>query len=156
MRTTIFPFGAESFRPIFWGLDKEFKDVLDSVDSTWSTREANSYELEENENAYLLAIDLPGVTESDLEINTEGKLLTIDAKRRKAFSKKDDAVKTISKQVTIPEGVNASEVQAHLANGILYLALPKAEELKPSRVKVTSGASKNKVWPELLNEKSKT
>lgn len=44
---------------------------------------------------------------------------------------------TYLRQVTLPTAVNADKAKAHFKNGILYLALPKAEEAKPRQIPVS-------------------
>ena len=45
-----------------------------------------------------------------------------------------------SRTVTVPDRVDASQVAASFASGILTITLPKAEAARPRHIAVTAGA----------------
>lgn len=72
----------------------------------------------ENDEGLLIICDLPGVAQSDADISFHEGLLTIDARRFK-------------RTFVVPESIDASQISARLADGVLTLVLPKREEAKP-------------------------
>lgn len=106
-------------------------------------------DLEENENGYLMTVDLPGVRKEDVQINLQGQTLTISGERKRAETVKGKdgsrrETRTYGKfqlSFTLPESVNVENIEANLENGVLSLALPKAESAKPRTIQIQSGKS---------------
>jgi HSP20 family protein len=101
-------------------------------------------ELAESGDAFTVRAEVPGFAPKDLDINLEGRRLTISGKREKHEERKDKKTvysETCSDQllrvVDLPADVNAEATKATLKNGILSLELPKAAPAK--KVLVTSG-----------------
>lgn len=153
MRTTFLPLDEFRIRPAFWGVERDLKHVIDSIDNAWQGTGKTFSDFEETENAYLISIDIPGVSKDDLEIDVENEKLNISGIRKRAFTDKNSTEK-ISKFVNIPKLVDKEQIQAHYENGVLYLAFPKIEESKPRKIKITEG-SKESSWKNLLGFKKK-
>ena len=100
--------------------------------------------LYETAEGYELQVPLPGVPADDLEVSIHDDVVTIKGQR----------TVTVPEQATrlwrgvqsgdfhfawrLPGEVNADEVQAHLADGVLRLTLPKAEHQRPRRIAVAA------------------
>lgn len=136
------PFKSVHIRPAFWGLDRDFKEVVDQIENTWSGRSTSSYEVKETDKAFLMSIDMPGVNKKDLEVQTEGKVLHIKATRRNPFSKdseggeSESTEKKISHNVRIPDSVDRDKIQARCEDGVLYLAFPKLDQVRAKKIDV--------------------
>lgn len=148
------PFKSVHIRPAFWGLDRDFKEVVDQIENTWSGRSTNTYEVKETEKAFLVSIDMPGVNKKDLEVHAEDKVLAITAIRRNPFANEveetDVKGKKVSHSVRIPDSVDREKIQARCEDGVLYLALPKKEQVKAKKIDVTDGQD-NSSWGNLLD-----
>ncbi len=153
MRTTFLPLDEFRIRPAFWGVERDLRQVMDSIDSIWEGTERTFTDFEETDQAYLMSIDIPGVSKDDLEIDMENERLVITGVRKRAFSDKTTTDK-VSKVVNIPKLVDKEKIQAHHENGVLYLALPKMEEAKPRKIKIVDG-NKESSWKNLLGFKKK-
>lgn len=100
----------------------------------------------ENENDFELHIALPGVPKDSINIGVDGDLLTISNTAEKKSETKSEEGETDKKEVkflrkefnynnfkrtfTLPESVNATEINASNENGVLTITLPKKEEAK--------------------------
>jgi HSP20 family molecular chaperone IbpA len=125
-------------RPTFWGLDRDLKDVLDTIESTWEgSRSSTLTNYKETEEGYFFSLEIPGVSKSNLEISFEGDKITIEGVKRSIFSQ--DTEEKISRVLTIPEKVAKDQIKAHYEDGVLYFALPKMEEEKPVKINFTDG-----------------
>lgn len=153
------PFKSMHLRPAFWGLERDFKDVVEQIESTWSGYSTNTYEIHETDKAYLMSIDMPGVSKNDLEIQAEAKVLNIKAVRRNPFDqdpkdasdiKESTAQRTISHTVKIPDAVDREKIQARCENGVLYLAFPKVEHVRAKKIDVLDTADHSE-WGTYLN-----
>lgn len=90
-------------------------------------------EVSESDGAFTVRAEVPGFAASDLEINLEGRRLTISGKREKHEERKDKKTiysETSSDQilrvVQLPGDVRADDAKATLNDGVLELAFPKA------------------------------
>jgi HSP20 family protein len=137
MRTTIVPLRNIQFKPAFWGVDRNLRDVMETIEHAWEGSDVSINNFKETDQAYLMSIDMPGVSKSNLEIETEGDQLTIKAKRKIPFLEdNENNTKEFLKTVDIPKLTNRENIQANCIDGVLYLAFPKAEKAKPKKILV--------------------
>jgi len=112
-------------------------------------RQIPAVDIRENENAYLLDIDLPGYDEKDIEVNVEGFCLSIASKHQeeKCEEKKhetDESVwllkerrlKSFSRSFKLPENANPETVTAEFKNGTLHMEIKKRDEAKKRAIPV--------------------
>ncbi|MEM6792263.1 MAG: Hsp20/alpha crystallin family protein [Myxococcota bacterium] len=99
------------------------------------------FDVKERDDAFVLTADVPGLTEKDVEITTVGNRLTITGTRpwrgaddKERFHSVERRFGAFQRSFTIPNGVAMSEIDANLENGVLSLAIPKAEETKPRKI----------------------
>jgi HSP20 family protein len=107
-------------------------------------------DVRETADALLVQAELPGLGVDDVDVRVENGTLTISGEKRQEIEEgKDDSGYRLvercygrfERSFTLPLGVDAEQVKAEFANGVLTVTLPKAEEAKPRRieVKVTNG-----------------
>ena len=92
----------------------------------------------ENDNSYLLNIDLPGYDKSDIKISVEDGYLTINAKKEESKEEKNEGnfirrerySGECSRSFYIGEELEAEDIKASFKNGILSLDIPKQEDKK--------------------------
>ena len=100
----------------------------------------------ENESAYVITADLPGVSEGDIEITVERDVLTLTARPaprtrgdyRRVFS--EVAHGDYHRAFTLPEQVDREGIAATLKNGVLSLTVPKAAARLPRKITVEKAA----------------
>ena len=151
MRTTTFPLRNLHVRPAFWGVDRDLKEVMDSIESVWSGANLSSQtsHFKETQKAFLLSMDMPGVNKNDLELHVEGDKILIKAIRKHKLFAEEEQPQEINREVLIPKHVDRENIQAHCEDGVLYLALPKMEKIIPKKIEVSpSGEGTN--WKHLL------
>ena len=92
----------------------------------------------QDENAIHVEAELPGLTEQDVEIVVHNGVLFIRGERKveegRRYLYNGRAWGRFERVITLPEDVDADNVQAELTNGLLRLALPKTPESKPKRI----------------------
>lgn len=101
----------------------------------------------ETEHEYLVKAEMPGVNKDDLDVSIRDGVLTINAESK--YEQRDKEEGRIIRQerrygkyvrtMRLGKNVDASKVQAEYKDGVLYLNLPKVEEVKPKRIDVTVG-----------------
>lgn len=104
-------------------------------------------DLVEEDDSLVVKADLPGLSRDDVSIEIEDGVLTISGERKSEHSERRDGYVRIergygsfARSLRLPEGVDAEQVKASFANGVLEVRIPKPEERKPHRVEITSGA----------------
>ncbi|PWU13170.1 MAG: hypothetical protein C5B49_15035 [Bdellovibrio sp.] len=127
----------------------DFFDRALSPRSDEIRRQVSSYDVEETEAGYLMTVDLPGVRKEDLKIEVVEKILTVTGQRKRS----DGDGQKIFYRFSIPASADAGKIEANLENGVLEIAMPKAEAAKPRSVQIQSGATG--VFSKLLGSSKK-
>ena len=97
----------------------------------------------EEEDAYNVEAELPGLTMKDLEIHVTGQnQLTIKGQRsdgapQKAVQHRQERqFGKFVRSLALPSPVDDNKVDARLENGVLTIRLPKHERAKPRKIPV--------------------
>jgi HSP20 family protein len=106
---------------------------------TWETSPA--MDIAETDKAYEITAELPGMSESDVEVVAANGMLTIkgEKKEEKEEKEKDYYLSerrygSFGRRMQIPEDVDADKVEATFKKGVLMVILPKkAEGQKPEK-----------------------
>jgi len=95
------------------------------------------------DNTLYVKADLPGIDPNDVEVMVEGTQLTLRGERKAEHEGKEGGYVhrevqygSFVRSFTIPEGVNADEIQASYRNGVLELAIPLPASVLPKKVNV--------------------
>ncbi len=106
-------------------------------------------DLSETDDAFLVEATVPGLKPEDLEVTVENNVLTIKGEmrqetedRKRNYHRVERRYGQFQRTIALPSTVKADQIQASLSNGILRLEIPKAEEVKPRRIAVNVGESK--------------
>lgn len=111
-----------------------------------------SLDMLDKDSHYLMSLDIPGVKKGDIKIEVNDGVLSIEGERK--FERKEgDYLERRSghfkRMVKLPEGVEEDSVQAHFEDGVLSIAVPKAEKSRPKEISIQDG-KRNGVWSRLL------
>ena len=88
----------------------------------------------ENDKAYEVKADIPGVRKDDINVRIDGNVVQIDAEARSEKETKGNGDKvlrseryqgSISRTFSLASDIDESKVAAHYADGVLSLTLPK-------------------------------
>ena len=108
-------------------------------------------DLVEDDDVFVLRADLPGLSEEDVNLELEDNVLTISgerksehAERREGFHRVERAYGSFSRQLTLPEGVDADGIEAQFDKGVLEVRVPKPEERKPRKLNISVGGGQPK------------
>jgi HSP20 family protein len=90
-------------------------------------------DVKEDEKAYTVHADIPGVKKEDIQITVDGNQVTIRAEAKRESEKKENGkllrseryAGEISRSFTLPYEVDMTGAQAKYHDGVLDLALPK-------------------------------
>ena len=100
------------------------------------------YETDEN---VVVKTAIPGMNADEIEVSVTGDTLTIRAEtkeeeevKRENYLRRERRFGSCCRTVTLPGGLEAEKAEADYTDGVLTLTFPKAEEVKPKNIKVTT------------------
>ena len=89
----------------------------------------------EDDEAFQVTIDLPGLDEKDVDVTLSDHVLTIRGEKEeeketkeKEYSRRERAYGAFRRSIEIPAAVDASKIEASFKKGVLTIQLPKTEE----------------------------
>ena len=133
-------FGMPAFRRMF--------DVAPTFQSSFSFP-TPAVDVTEDDKAYKVTAELPGLEEKDVNVTVTDNMLTI--KGEKSYEKEEKnkdhhmserAYGSFERSFTLPSTVDAEHIKASYDLGVLTVRLPKAERAKPRQIEVKVEASK--------------
>lgn len=95
-----------------------------------------------NQDHYVVRAEAPGVAPEDLEIETQGRTLTIRGKRTVAsleggsFHRRERSAGQFSRSLQLPADLDVARAEASCKHGVLTIRIPKREEAKPRQITV--------------------
>ena len=130
-----------------------FEDFDRIVDSLMRPTFANTIgflptcDINETKAHYLVSFDIPGVKKEDIKIEVQGNTLLISGERQREI-KESNAESTLrheraygkfERTFELPNSINADKIEAQYDNGVLNVALPKAEAARGRTVQIQTG-----------------
>jgi HSP20 family protein len=115
-------------------------------------------EVAERGDAYMIAVDLPGVREGDLELSFENNVLTLRGSKTASFAGQNEndlrvhiserQTGSFERSVRLPEFVEGDKIEAHFTDGVLYVTVPKSRAAQPRRIPVNGAGASNGTAPQ--------
>jgi HSP20 family protein len=112
-------------------MDRSF---LPFDDDEASTPNSLALDITSDDNNLIIKAALPGVTESDINVQVQHGVLTITAEKHsdtedkdKNYYRREMHYGRFERSVRLPEEVATDKADAELANGILTISLPKSK-----------------------------
>lgn len=102
----------------------------------------------ETENAYLAAVDMPGIKAEDIKIDIDENMIKIEAHRVDHYSENEETKRDYNFQFSLPTNVDSENINAHYENGVLEFALKK-KHVKKELKKINVSTGKR---PEIFND----
>jgi len=113
-----------------------FNDLIRDLRPSWREFELSPgvrIDVNEDDKAYSVKAELPGVDKKDIDIAVEGNQVSIGAEVRRENGKKQDEKEIyteryfgkVNRSFSLPSDLDSAKAQAHFDNGVLTLTLPK-------------------------------
>ena len=96
-------------------------------------------DISETESHYMVSFDMPGVKKEDIKIETRGSQLIVKGERRNEQKNGGRSYGKFERSFNLSEAINAEKIEAHYEDGVLSIALPKAEATKPKTIEIQTG-----------------
>lgn len=129
--------------------DGDFEDFFRGVGMRPWKRETElppdlRMDVSENDKAYTVSVETPGVRKEDIEVTVDGGRVTIAVESRREREKKDDEQVVLSERYygkayrsfSLPGEVDEAHTEARYEHGTLTLTLPKKATARSKRINV--------------------
>jgi len=97
----------------------------------------------EDDDHYFVEAELPGMTDSDVDITVHNGMLFIRGERKPAEGRRylynGRSYGRFERVISLPGPVSTDDIQARLAEGLLSITLPKSPESKPRKIALQVG-----------------
>lgn len=107
-------------------------------------------DVKETKDAYVMDMDLPGLSEKDVDISLKDRVLSISSvkeAKKEEKKKEDDGTEYLIKErrshcfarrFTLPEDIDETKVEANFKNGVLTINIPRRPETQPRQILIKS------------------
>jgi HSP20 family protein len=137
-------------------IEREFNRMFNSFNKSFgfgdSDDELAEYEnavwapltdISEDEDNFVLKLDLPGIKKENVKINYENGQLSISGERKHEFEKKNAKFHRVERSYgkyfrsfNLPSKIQEDKIDAEFKDGQLTITVPKSEEAKPKQIEV--------------------
>lgn len=105
-------------------------------------------DIHEDKEKLVLTAELPGFKQDQIEIQLEGGVLTIRGDRKfeeektngKNYHRVERSYGQFVRSFTLPNNVDRESVRASFSDGLLNIEIPKREEAKPRKIRISESA----------------
>ena len=131
------------FDRLNWGLpalNRVFSDFENETGMSTRTPRTN---IQETDNAYVLTLEMPGLSREDVEVSFENDTLIVKGDREEKSEKQEDKgvirreYHTRFERSFNVHGIDPDQVSAKMENGILLVTLPKSRERLGRKINVS-------------------
>ena len=121
-------------------LQREVDSIFDQFFGRGSDEETSAVwaprtDLSETDDAYRIRLDVPGMEKDDITINLQNNTLTVRGERGSEQTTEDEeyvrverAFGTFHRTFTLPDAVDAENIEAAYDDGVLTIHVPKTEK----------------------------
>jgi len=137
----------------FLALQNEFNNLFDNF---WRNRNFSpavfegelakfqpNINIAENDDAYVVSAELPGMDEKNIELELKGNSLVLKGEKKEEHEEKkrgrvysERRYGSFYRQIPLPDEVKVEKVEAKFKNGVLNIELPKTEKAKTSHKQI--------------------
>jgi len=136
--------------PLQERMNRIFDDFLANAGAGNGELQLSSFspatDIYEDDEHVTLSVEVPGLSEKDINITLEGNTLTVTGERklkkednREKFHRVERFYGTFSRSFTLPNTIDPNSIQASYEHGVLQLQMAKRAEAKPKQIKVAVG-----------------
>ena len=138
----------EPFRDLMAMQDRMTRLFDETLSRIWKQEMAQGawappVDILERESELVLKIDLPEVSQNEIDIRVEENTLTIQGERKFVKESSDEnyiqierPYGTFRRSFTVPRMIDQEKIKASYKDGVLRVTLPKKGEVNPRRVTV--------------------
>jgi len=129
--------------PVFPTLFNDLFDRWDSPAYAKTTRSIPAVNVQENDDAFVLSIAVPGMEKEDFKIDLDQDVLSISSEKSEEneeskdnYTRKEYSYSSFVRRFTLPkDSILEDNIEATYTQGELKITLPKREEVKPKALR---------------------
>ncbi len=106
---------------------------------------APQVDVRENDDAYVIQADMPGVRGEDIDVHLEDGRLTLSGARQEMKESDQDTLHiaerrygTFTRTFVLPREADTEHIEAKLSAGVLTVTVPKRADAKPRKIAIKS------------------
>jgi HSP20 family protein len=104
-----------------------------------------AFDVKDTPEAFVFKADVPGIKDSDIQVQFRGNRLTVSGKRESEERKQQEKYYTyersygsFARTFTLPETADVDKASADMKNGVLTITVPKKASERPRNVAIKS------------------
>ncbi|MDG5818141.1 Hsp20/alpha crystallin family protein [Natronococcus sp. A-GB7] len=130
----------DNLEELFDRLNRQFEEAT----RTWESEQGEGFpfgagtttlDLADHDDEFVVTVDVPGYESEDLDSRLSGETLYISGEREHgttderddSYLRRERELESFSRQLTLPEPVDADGIEARVNNGVLTIRLLKLE-----------------------------
>ncbi len=122
-------------------IDKLFEEFARPFFSSQRGLAYPPLQVSEDEHAIYVRAEIPGVAMEDLDLTLTNKSLVLKGERKVEqgrYYRQERPTGAFQRIIQLGTMVSRDEIKATLADGVLSVTLPKAEEYKPRKISIAA------------------
>lgn len=128
-------------------IDRLFEDTFgrDSARTSWTP----AIDVREDSREIVLEAELPGIKPSDVEVTSEGGVLTIRGEKQSTTTENSEgryhvterSYGSFTRSFQLPNGVDERRIEAEFSDGLLLVHVPKAALAQPRKIEIRNSGN---------------
>ena len=141
---------AENLFSLHNEMGRVFGDIFRSQEGGTDTEERDwtpRVDISETENDFEIRAELPGVSESDVNVSVTDNRLTVKGEKLqeaetegKNYHRVERRYGSFQRRFTLPRNVETANIKAGFKDGVLTLSIPKPEAAKPTEIPIATAS----------------
>jgi HSP20 family protein len=130
------------YEPTTLSLLNSFDRLFDGIFEDRTTS-VPAVDVRETETGWHMEVDLPGLSDKDVEVKLENNLLTISSRKEQEQQEKKNGyllherrASSFCRSFVLPDDVDREKIEAAFANGVLSLSFTKVPAAQPRTIEV--------------------
>ncbi|MBI3111585.1 MAG: Hsp20/alpha crystallin family protein [Ignavibacteriales bacterium] len=120
-----------------------FRGGMRAEENTGKSFWTPAVDIAEQQNEYVVKMELPGINKEDVKITLESNVLTIRGEKKQeketregSYRRAERSYGSFQRSFTLSTTVKSDRIDAFYKDGVLTVTLPKVEEAKPVQIEV--------------------
>jgi HSP20 family protein len=120
----------------FPAIDRYFGNGAGDTNGGWTSVRLPRTNVQENDNAFVFTLEMPGLTRENIEVNVEGDTLVVKGSKSDTTESAEDkghvhrefSASRFERTIHVGDAVDTEHITAKMQDGVLTITLPKRVE----------------------------
>lgn len=126
----------------------EFTDEFKEMQSLELPTICPSCDVEDTDDHFIVSVDMPGIAKDNIKVEVANNVLSISGEKKEEKERRtknrylsERSEGSFFRSLSLPADVDPQKIEAAYENGVLKVAIPKAQATRSHQVSVSSGLS---------------